>query len=272
MGILPLASPPAIDNAGDESAHFRNGMMRERVWRLRGEAEFCAAWRANSHDYAGLLGECWNPVPLPPPAPPPSSRVAGRERSAPRPSSRCQTARFAASAAQHISFPRRIFCARVVASCFFVSTASPLHLPALRRARAQILGVSCSSGPEMRGPAERREAPASVSQSRFRTARPHACAAWAVPRKPGRTPLGAPPWRCRPRNRSGPGTICGSGRKAARGQPLLMAGYGPGLFVHGFTGRGRRHSPLRLQDRLRRRPLTSEDGESIYHLHIVVKI
>ena len=34
MGILPLASPPAIDNAGDESAHFRNGMRRERVWRV----------------------------------------------------------------------------------------------------------------------------------------------------------------------------------------------------------------------------------------------
>ena len=67
MGILPLASPPAIDNAGDESAHFRNGMRRERVWRVRGEAELCAAWRANSHDYAGLLGECWIPVPLPPP-------------------------------------------------------------------------------------------------------------------------------------------------------------------------------------------------------------
>jgi hypothetical protein len=40
-----------------------------------------------------------------------------------RHSSRCQTARFAASAAQHISFPRRIFRARVVASRFFVSTA-----------------------------------------------------------------------------------------------------------------------------------------------------
>ena len=67
MGILPLASPPAIDNAGDESAHFPNGMRRERVWRVRGEAELCAAWRANLHDYAGLLGECWIPVPLPPP-------------------------------------------------------------------------------------------------------------------------------------------------------------------------------------------------------------
>ena len=242
MGILPLASPPAIDNAGDESAHFRNSMRRERVWRVRGEAELCAAWRANSHDYAGLLGECWNPVPLPPPAPPPSSRVAGRERSAPRPSSRCQTARFAASAAQHISFPRRIFCARVVASCFFVSTASPLHLPALRRARAQILGVSCSSGPEMRGPAERREAPASVSQSRFRTARPHACAAWAVPRKPGRTPLGAPPWRCRPRNRSGPGTICGI-RPGGCSRPAIAHG---GLRPRAFRSRlyGPRSTPL----------------------------
>ena len=37
-----------------------------------------------------------------------------------------------------------------------------------------------------------------------------------------------------------------------------------------FTSRGRRHSPLRLLDRLRRRPLMSEDGESILHLHIVV--
>jgi hypothetical protein len=45
VGILPLASPPAIDNAGDESAHFPNGMRRERVWRVRGEAELCAAWR-----------------------------------------------------------------------------------------------------------------------------------------------------------------------------------------------------------------------------------
>jgi hypothetical protein len=46
VGILPLASPPAINNAGDESAHFGNGMRRERVWRVRGEAGLCAAWRA----------------------------------------------------------------------------------------------------------------------------------------------------------------------------------------------------------------------------------
>ena len=72
MGILPLASPPAIDNAGDESAHFRNGMRRERVWRVRGEAELGAAWRANSHDYAGLLGEMLDPSSSPSANPPQS--------------------------------------------------------------------------------------------------------------------------------------------------------------------------------------------------------
>ena len=89
-------------------------------------------------------------------------------------------------------------------------------------------------GPEMRGPAERREA--YYLSCRARRARRHACEAWGVPRKTGTPPLGAPPWRCRPRNRSGPGTICGSGREAARGQPLLMAGYGPGLFVPRLYG------------------------------------
>ena len=232
MGILPLASPPAIDNAGDESAHFRNSMRRERVWRVRGEAELCAAWRANSHDYAGLLGECWNPVPLPPPAPPPSSRVAGRERSAPRPSSRCQTARFAASAAQHISFPRRIFCVRVVASCFFVSTASPLHLPALRRARAQILGVSCNSGPENEGAGG---APGGALPVVALVGRDATLARRGASRaNTGTPPLGAPPRRCRPRNRSGPGTICGIRPVGCSRPAIVMAGYGPGLFGHGL--------------------------------------
>ena len=146
-------------------------------------------------------------------------------------------------AAQHISFPRRIFCVRVVASCLALS---PPHLRCLCRRfggrPAEILGDSCSSGPEMRGPAERREAPASVSQSRFRTARPHACAAWAVPRKPGRTPLGAPPWRCRPRNRSGPGTICGI-RPGGCSRPAIAHG---GLRPRAFRSRlyGPRSTPL----------------------------
>jgi hypothetical protein len=67
VGILPLASPPAIDNAGDESAHFGNGMRREGVWRVRREAELCAAWRANSHDYAGPTWRMLDPSSLPPP-------------------------------------------------------------------------------------------------------------------------------------------------------------------------------------------------------------
>ena len=207
-------------------------MRRERVWRVRGEAELCAAWRANSHDYAGLLGECWNPVPLPPPAPPPSSRVAGRERSAPRPSSRCQTARFAASAAQHISFPRRIFCARVVASCFFVSTASPLHLPALRRACAQSLTSAATPAPKNEGAGG---APGgALTVRRARRARRHACEAWASRANTGTPPLGAPPRRCRPRNRSGPGTICGIRPVGCSRPAIVMAGYGTGLFGHGL--------------------------------------
>ena len=222
MGILPLASPPAIDNAGDESAHFRNSMRRERVWRVRGEAELCAAWRANSHDYAGLLGECWNPVPLPPPAPPPSSRVAGRERSAPRPSSRCQTARFAASAAQHISFPRRIFCARVVASCFFVSTASPQHLPALRRARAPVLGVSCSSDPEMRG--RRSAGRRTTLVRRASKTRPHACE--ACPSRATGTSASRRSTVALPGPRCVSGISAGAGARLAR-RPSFMAGYGP---------------------------------------------
>ena len=70
----------------------------------------------------------------------------------------------------------------------------------------------------------------------------------------GTPPLGAPPRRCRPRNRSGPGTICGIRPVGCSRPAIVMADYGTGLFVHGFTGRYRRHSPLRLLDRLRRRP------------------
>jgi hypothetical protein len=51
-----------------------------------------------------------------------------------RPSSRCQTARFAASAAQHISFPRRISASRVIVSlCLHrISAALADHSAGLR--------------------------------------------------------------------------------------------------------------------------------------------
>src|SRR5262245_36633128 len=42
--------------------------------------------------------------------------------------------------------------------------------------------------------------------------------------------------------------VAGSGAKAPRHQPL-WAGCGAGLFVSAVTSRGRRHNPLRLQDR-----------------------
>ena len=51
----------------------------------------------------------------------------------------------------------------------------------------------------------------------------------------GTPPLGAPPRRCRPRNRSGPGTICGIRPVGCSRPAIVMAGYGTGLFVHGFT-------------------------------------
>src|SRR5262249_42085661 len=50
--------------------------------------------------------------------------------------------------------------------------------------------------------------------------------------------------------------VAGSGAKAPRHQAFLP-GCGAGLFVSAITSRGRRHIPLRLQDRLAKAPLTS---------------
>ena len=50
----------------------------------------------------------------------------------------------------------------------------------------------------------------------------------------GTPPLGAPPRRCRPRNRSGPGTICGIRPVGCSRPAIVMAGYGTGLFGHGL--------------------------------------
>ena len=89
----------------------------------------------------------------------------------------------------------------------------------------QILGVSSSSGPEIRGPAERREASCRVSQSR--SVRRDLTFAVGRPAQAGHATSRCSTVALSPRNRSGPG----SGREAARGRPLLMAGYGPGLAV-----------------------------------------
>ena len=159
-------------------------------------------------------------------------------------------------ATQHISFPRRIFCARVVASCFFVSTASPLHLPALRRARAQILGVSISSDPEMRGPAERREA---HSCCRARRTRPHACE--ACPSRANRDSASR-----RSTVAFGPGPAASPAYLPEPGQgwlrpAIVMAGYGPG-FDRGYGPRPTPH-PAPPSGSSPETPLMSEDDKSI---------
>ena len=81
-------------------------------------------------------------------------------------------------------------------------------------------------------------------------------------RATGRPPLGAPPWRCRPGSASIAGTAC---RLRCEGstQPGASARPRPRRLVSAVTSRGRRHSPLRRQDRLRRTPLMSED-ESVF--------
>ena len=123
---------------------------------------------------------------------------------------------------------------------------SPPHLRCLCRRfggrRAEILGDSMHLRPRNEGAGGAPGGTCLSQSSRFRTARPHACAAWAVPRKPGRTPLGAPPWRCRPRNRSGPGTICGI-RPGGCSRPAIAHG---GLRPRAFRSRlyGPRSTPL----------------------------
>src|SRR5262245_65915549 len=62
-----------------------------------------------------------------------------------------------------------------------------------------------AADPRARGLAERRET-SQPCTCRASDARRHACEAWALPRKPGGPPHGAPPWRCRPRTAFPPGS------------------------------------------------------------------
>ena len=106
----------------------------------------------------------------------------------------------------------------------------------------KILGVSCSPGPEMGGRRSAGRRPASVSQSRsvrrdLTFAEGHATSRRSTVALSAQEPL---------RTRVRPG---GSSRPA-----IAHRGLRPRAFRHGFTRRDRRHSPLRLQDRLRRRP------------------
>jgi hypothetical protein len=103
------------------------------------------------------------------------------------------------------------------------------------------------------GQAERREAHC-LELVALVSARRHACETWAVPRNrdaasrrstvalSAQGPLPSPALPPAPVR-----------RLHAAGQ--FLPGRGPGRLVSAVTGRGRRHSPLRHQDRLRRRPL-----------------
>ena len=91
-----------------------------------------------------------------------------------RPSSRCQTARPAASAAQHISFPRRISAPGLSRRCS-LSPPPLLPRPALRPGSRPNPWRQLQLRPRNEGPAERREA--STLIRRAGKTRPHACEA-----------------------------------------------------------------------------------------------
>ena len=172
------------------------------------------------------------------------------------------------SAAQHLSFPRRRSAPQV-----FVSLLSPPHLHCLGDHSAGSRPKpwsSSSSDPRNEGPAERREA------SRLNFVAPVRRDATLARRGPSRANRDA---RLSALHRGvvGPGTAsvsgiaAGSGAKASRCQAIV---HGRPRFrafrIRGYE-RGRRHSPLRLLDRLRKTPFMSEDANLLLYIRYVVK-
>jgi hypothetical protein len=79
----------------------------------------------------------------------------------------------------------------------------------------------------------------------------------------GRSPLGAPPWRFWARGRASLTGICAGSVTASSSHPGRSAWSATSRASRGERLRASaagRHSPLRLQDRLRRRPSMSEDA------------
>ena len=150
---------------------------------------------------------------------------------------RCRTAHLVPAA--HFLRPG----CRVVVLC-------PPHLRCLGRrfggARAQILGVSCSSDPEMRG--RRSAGRRTTLVRRAGKTRPHACE--ACPSRATGTSASRRSTVALPGPRCVSGISAGAGARLAR-RPSFMTGYGPRVRPR---LRARRHTPLRLLDRLRRRP------------------
>ena len=169
---------------------------------------------------------------------------AGLQRSAegrpalPCPSSRCQTARSAASDRAARLVPAARLCVRVLSPFRFISafSSSPPHLRSvlpLRRAEP-VARRQRQVPPQNEGQAERREAQClNVPRSYGATSRLRGV---SRPAQPGRR-LSA-----LHRGVAGPGTRCVSGVAAgdgakARRRPLVMAGCGPAFRIRGYEPR-----------------------------------
>ena len=165
-----------------------------------------------------------------------------------RPSSRCQTAR-------RVICPRSPSRSRGAFSAPGLSrrcSLSPPHLCCLGRrfggARAQILGVSCSSDPEMRG---RRSAGRRTTLiRRAGKTRPHACE--ACPSRATGTSASRRSTVALPGPRCVSGISAGAGARLAR-RPSFMAGYGPRVRPR-LRAAADATPRSACQDRLRRRP------------------
>ena len=165
-----------------------------------------------------------------------------------RHSSQCQTARPAA-------LPRSTSRSRGAFSAPGLSrrvSLSPPHLRCICRrfggARAQILGVSCSSGPEMRG---RRSAGRRTTLiRRAGKTRPHACE--ACPSRATGTSASRRSTVALPGPRCVSGISAGAGARLAR-RPSFMAGYGPRVRPR-LRAAADATPRSACQDRLRRRP------------------
>ena len=110
-----------------------------------------------------------------------------------------------------------------------------------------------AADPRARGLAERRETSSLVCVAQV--TRDATLAGMGPPAQPGGPPHGAPPWRCRPRSRLRP--RCRVRREGSTPPWHVCQAAVAGLFVSAVTSRGRRHIPLRLQDRFWKAPLMS---------------
>ena len=172
-----------------------------------------------------------------------------------RPSSQCQTARSAACAAQPLSLPRRMFCVRVVTFAL-----SPPHLRCLRRPLRGLaprnLGRYSAPTPEPRG---RRSAGRRTTLNFVAPVRRDATLARrSRPAQPGRRLSALHRGVC-PRPAASP-ALPEPGQGWLAGH-CSWAAASAGRVPSAVTSREPdATSPLRLLDRLRKTPLTSEDG------------